>query len=197
MRARPYCFSAARFLRDAMDVNQVRAQLAGKLQHRELRIERSGIDVDERRVALSFASTAPYRRFFGNETLDVRDGAVRLDRLSRGGQLLVNHDPNQVAGVVESVRIDRDRKARATVRFGRSAFASEIFQDVVDGIRGSVSVGYAIHDIALEKKGENGGPDSYRVTDWEPYEISIVSVPADTTVGVGRAEPALEVVRST
>ena len=169
------------------DLEKVRSQLAGKLQHRELQIQRSAVDEDERRAALSFASTAPYERWWGVEILDLKPGSVRLDRLRRGAQLLVNHDSNQVAGVIEEARIDADRKARATVRFGKSAFASEIFQDVVDGIRSSVSVGYAIHDLVLEKRGEAGQPDTYRVTDWEPYEVSIVSVPADAGVGVGRA----------
>jgi HK97 family phage major capsid protein len=83
------------------------------------------------------------------------------------------------------VRIDSDRKGRAVVRFGRSARADEIFQDVVDGIRKLVSVGYRVHAAKLVETRDDD-LDVYRITDWEPHEISIVSVPADTTVGVGR-----------
>ena len=87
--------------------------------------------------------------------------------------------------MVESASIDKDKKGRALARFGNSEFASEVFQDIQDGIRTKVSVGYQIRDMILESKKED--ISTYRVVDWEPYEISIVSVPADDTVGVGRS----------
>jgi hypothetical protein len=55
---------------------------------------------------------------------------------------------------------------------------------VLDGIRVNASVGYIIHDLVLEKQEEDVA--TYRVTDWEPLEGSLVAVPADPTVGVGR-----------
>jgi hypothetical protein len=58
-----------------------------------------------------------------------------------------------------------------------SARGEEIFQDVLDGIRVNASVGYIIHDLILEKQEEDVA--TYRVTDWEPYEGSLVAVPAD------------------
>ena len=67
----------------------------------------------------------------------------------------------------------------------------EIMQDVIDGIRRNVSVGYMVHAMQLESSDETG--DTYRITDWEPIEISLASVPADTTVGIGRSlNPAQE-----
>ena len=95
----------------------------------------------------------------------------------------MDHNTRDQVGVVESVNLG-ERRGRAVVRFGKSARASEIFQDVMDDIRQNVSVGYAIHEIVLEKSSDDG--EVYRVTDWEPMEVSIVSVPADTSVGVGR-----------
>jgi HK97 family phage major capsid protein len=72
------------------------------------------------------------------------------------------------------------------VRFGKSVRAEEVFQDVaVDRIRQNVSVGYLIHEAKLVETKE--GVETYRVIDWEPLELSIVSVPADPTVGVGRS----------
>jgi HK97 family phage major capsid protein/HK97 family phage prohead protease len=110
-----------------------------------------------------------------------------LDRLESGANLLVNHDPNDVIGVVDSVTVDEgDGLARAVVRFGKSARAEEIYQDVKDGIRRSVSVGYVVHTFE-EVKGQ-GQTKVYRATDWQPYEISIVSIPADISVGVGRSD---------
>lgn len=143
------------------------------------------IDLSSRTVELAFSSETPVERWFGEEILDHSAGAIRLDRLEGGAALLVNHDWDDQVGVVERVEIGADRRGRAKVRFGRSARADEILQDVSDGIRRHVSFGYIIHKIEVETR--KGAPDLVRVTDWEPYEISLVSVPADPTVGVGRS----------
>lgn len=147
--------------------------------------ERSSVNDEQRTVELSFSSEAEVGRWFGAEVLDHSSGAMRLDRII-GGALLVNHDWDDQIGVIESVRVDADKKGRATVRFGRSVRAEEIFQDVKDGIRKQVSVGYRIMGAKLKETRDNGD-DVYLITDWEPYEISLVSVPADITVGVGRS----------
>ena len=151
---------------------------------------RENIDKEARTVDLAFSSEEPVDRWFGQEILDHSMGAVRLGRLRNHGPVLVDHDRRDHVGVVESVTIDSDRKGRATVRFGNSARADEIFKDMTDGIRSKVSVGYRIHEMVLEKESDAG--NTYRVTDWEPFEISIVSVPADDGVGVGRAESSEE-----
>lgn len=142
---------------------------------------------EDRTIELAFSSEEPYERWWGIEILDNTPGAVRLGRLSGGaGPLLMDHDARDQVGVVESVRIDADRVGRAVVRFGKGQRAQEVWQDVQDGIRRNVSVGYAIHKAQLIETSDTGA-DTYRVTDWEPLEISIVSVPADATVGIGRS----------
>ena len=142
-------------------------------------------DVEARTVELAFSSETPYERWFGDEILDHSPGAIDLTRLESGGAVLMDHDLHDQVGVIESVRIDAARVARAVVRFSRSARGEEIFNDVIDGIRTNISVGYFINDMVLERQGEE--KDSYRVTKWQPFEVSIVSVPADPTVGVGRS----------
>lgn len=149
---------------------------------RDLRIRQ--IDQETRTVEVAFASDAPVSRHFGEEVLEISATAIRRDRLNGGAAVLLNHDFDAQIGVVESVRIDR-AAARATLRFGQGARASEVFQDVVDGIRRHVSVGYMVHAVEVEAR--DGQADLVTVTDWEPYEISIVAIPADQTVGVGRA----------
>lgn len=98
--------------------------------------------------------------------------------------LLLNHDPGKQIGVIEKAWVE-DRKLRAVIRFSKSQLGEEIYQDVRDGIRTKVSIGYRVHDIVLEKQEDE--LNTYRVTDWEPYEGSIVAIPADASVGVGRA----------
>ena len=127
----------------------------------------------------------PVERYFGSEVLDHSPAAVRLGRLNNGAPLLLNHDRDEQIGVVESATIDaKAKKGRAVVRFSKSDDGEEIFQDVKDGIRRLVSVGYRILKTVTENK--PGGVEIVRVTDWEPYEISLVSIPADDSVGVGR-----------
>ena len=167
----------------------------GLTLERAFLFEREKIDEETRTVELAFSSEAPYERWWGIEILDHSKSAVDLTRLKSGGPLLCDHDSRDQIGVIESVRIDADRVGRAVVRFGRSARAEEIFRDVIDGIRQNVSVGYAIDDLVLEAK--SGDDETYRVTRWTPYEVSLVSVPADFTVGVGRAaDPAQEIKMS-
>lgn len=146
-------------------------------------VRADAVDEEARTVELSFSSEEPYERWWGIEVLEHATSAVRLGRLNGGGALLMDHNSRDQVGVVEKAWLS-GTKGRAIVRFGRSARAQEVFQDVVDGIRKLVSVGYRIVDMVLAAR--DGDNATYRVTDWEPYEISLVSIPADTTVGVGR-----------
>ena len=159
-------------------------------------VERAVVDEEARTATLAFSSEAPVERYWGIEILDHSTKSMRVGRLASGGPLLMDHDTRDHVGVIESVQISADRVARAVVRFGRSARAEEVFRDVVDGIRRNVSVGYVIHEARLE--GEQNGVQAFRVTDWEPYEISLVAVPADASVGVGRsAEPVISSLETT
>lgn len=161
--------------------------MSKKIETRTLyrQAEVSQVEEEERTIDLAFSSEEPVERRFGMEVLDHKPESIRLGRLRSSGSLLVNHNPDDLVGKVENVDIGSDRVARAKVRFGKSDRANEIFQDVKDGIRSGVSVGYQIHKLLEE--GEEGS-SVFRATDWEPMEISLVSIPADSTVGVGRSE---------
>ena len=152
---------------------------------RALLVERQAIDEAARTATLAFASETPYERYWGIEILDCTSTAMRQGRLRSGANLLCDHDSRDVVGVIESVEIGADRVGRAVVRFGKSVRAEEVWQDVIGGIRRSVSVGYMIHKAQLVETKD--GVETYRVTDWEPFEVSLVSVPADASVGVGRS----------
>jgi HK97 family phage major capsid protein len=158
---------------------------AGQELRREFALDRGAINEADRTVELSFSSETEVERYFGIEVLDHTPSAVRLGRLNNGGALLLEHERTDQIGVVVAARIENG-VGRATVRFSKSARGQEIFQDVMDGIRSLVSVGYRIH--RTESKQQAGGVELVRVTDWEPFELSLVSIPADDTVGVGRSE---------
>jgi HK97 family phage major capsid protein len=152
--------------------------------HREGTFERASINAEKRTVDLSFSSELPVDRYFGVEILDHSAEAVDLSRLQSGGPLLMDHNSRDQIGVVDRAWLG-DKRGKATVRFGNSQRAKEIFQDVMDGIRGSVSVGYRIDTLVTEKVEK--GVETMRATKWSPMEISLVSIPADPTVGVGRS----------
>jgi HK97 family phage major capsid protein len=147
----------------------------------EARVE----SVDDRRVSMSISSESPVQRSYGDEVLDHKPESIDLSFINSGrAPLLLDHDPEKQIGVIESVSLDASaRKLRATVRFSKNALASEVYSDVADNIRGNVSIGYSIAKMVKENNGA-----IYRATSWRPMEASIVSIPADVTVGVGRSD---------
>ena len=140
------------------------------------------VSEDERTIEFPFSSEYPVARYFGDEVLQHDKRSADLARLNDAAPLLFNHDPNKVIGVVERAWIDGQKKrGYAAVKFSRNAFAQEVLADVKDGVLRNVSFGYAINDM------EQRGSGEFVATSWAPYEISVVSIPADPTVGVGRS----------
>lgn len=152
--------------------------------HRTIELDRAAINPEARTVELSFSSESPVERWFGFEILDHDPKSVDLRRLKNNAPLLVEHRSGDQVGVVESAKIE-GRRGKAVVRFGRSTRAEEIFNDVKDGIRTLVSVGYRVDKMVTEKVEQE--VETLRATSWMPMEISLVAVPADDTVGVGRS----------
>jgi len=145
------------------------------------------MSADTRKRTLSFSSETPVERWFGNEILDHSPSSVRMDFMSSGNApLLMHHDMRQQIGVVSSAQL-AGKRGDATVRFGRTGQANDALQNVDDGIYRNTSVGYRVRAMKLESTQDD--EDTYRITDWEPFEVSIVGVPADSTVGIGRGEP--------
>lgn len=146
---------------------------------------------NERKFILSFSSEEPYERYWGVEILSHAEGAIDLTRLNTIGCVLFNHDRDKVLGKVLRAWVEDDR-GNAEIEFDDDADAEVIYQKVKNKTLKGVSVGYRIHtweEVAQGKKSSDGrfdGPCDI-ATYWEPFEISIVSVPADPTVGVGRS----------
>lgn len=139
-------------------------------------------EVEDRTYEFPFSSEYPVARYFGNEILSHDVKAADLSRLNDGAPLLFNHNPDKVIGVVERAYIDgKKRRGYARVRFSRNPFAQEVLSDVKDGVLRNVSFGYSI-----DKMEERGSGD-FVATAWSPYEVSVVSVPADPGVGIGRS----------
>ena len=139
--------------------------------------------VDDRTLWISVSSEVAVRQWFGDEILVHSDKSVDLTFFGGGSApLLLDHDPHKQIGVVEEARLE-NKRLHARVRFSKSEKATEIFNDVVDSIRSNVSVGYNVEKTSTDEREE-----IVTVTRWTPKEVSIVSIPADSTVGVGRSE---------
>ena len=166
-----------------------------EILHRSNAMDAKVIDEKTRSVHIAVSSELGVDRSFGKEILDHSEDSIDLEFLRSGrAPLLLDHDPEKQIGVIESVSLDGDRVLRSKVRFGRSALAQEVYQDVLDGIRGNVSVGYRVNKMERDATDKN----AYRVKSWSPMEVSVVSIPADPSVGVGRSavspepEPKIE-----
>ena len=140
---------------------------------------------------LDFWTGKRYREVLGH-----KPGECDLGRFESGrAPVLIDHRGDLV-GVIRSARIDKDRVLRAIVRLSRSERGREIAQDILDEIRQSTSIGYDPREALLVEQNDELG-DLWRVTNWEALELSLVSVPADATVGVGRsAEDGTHPVRA-
>lgn len=145
---------------------------------------------NERKFILSFSSEEPYERWWGIEILDHSEGAVDLTRLNEIGVLLYNHNRDKVIGKINRAWIE-EMRGMAEVEFDADDESELIYQKVAGGTLKGVSVGYQIdswEEVMPNKQSADGrftGPADI-ARKWIPYEVSIVSVPADPTVGVGR-----------
>ena len=147
---------------------------------------------NERKFTLSFSSEEPYNRWWGTEILSHTESAVNLERLNSIGVVLYNHNREKVIGKVLRAWVDGNRGC-AEIEFDSDDTSEIIYQKVSSGTLKGVSVGYIVdvwEEVSANKQSSDGrftGPCDI-ATRWTPYEISIVSVPADPTVGVGRSQ---------
>ena len=149
----------------------------------------SYIDEKTRRVRIGVSSESEVERSFGLEVLSHKAEDVDMSFMASGtAPLLNNHNMDEQIGVVEEYKLDEAAKRTvAVVRFGKSALAREVFDDVKDGIKRNISVGYKVNKLEQSSNDKIG--DHYRAS-WTPMEASVVSIPADQSkqVGVGRSK---------
>lgn len=165
---------------------------------RSFNLERAAIDVEKRTVPLSFSSeTTEVIRWGDIEILDHSPGAVDLTQLNEIGVLLFNHNVNIPIGGIESAYISEDRRGQAVVSFDEDEESDKYFKKVLRGSLKAVSCRYDVlvweyvKPNEISTCGRYAGP-CYIARKWKPTEISIVSLPADSSVGVGRSAEADE-----
>ena len=167
---------------------------SGETSYRSIDLARAEyIDEDKRTVRIALSSEEPVERSFGIEILDHSRESVDMEWAKSGNMpVLLDHDSRSLVGIVESFELDSaTNRTLAHIRFGRSELAQEAWQDVLDGIRKSVSVGYKINSMVRDESAEDA---TFRAN-WTPMEASLVSLPADTNpmIGVARSKDTAEV----
>lgn len=142
-------------------------------------------DGKDRKLTLSASSTEPYGRDYGVEVLSHQSNAIRMERFNRAAvPLLFNHNWDDPIGMVTGARVENNRLMVDAQVFATQR-AEEVLTMVQGGLR-NVSIGYRVHEFAVDQK-----TDTYTAVDWEPLEVSVVTVPADSTVGIGRKDEQL------
>ena len=148
----------------------------------------SYLDEENRTVRIGVSSEEPVERSFGMEVLGHSESDINMEFIASGrAPLLLDHDMTKQIGVIEEFKLDETAKrTTAVVRFGKSELAREVYEDVKDGIRMNISVGYRVDKLSRMEKDD----ETYYKAEWTPMEVSSVSVPADQSrlVGVGRSK---------
>ena len=161
-----------------------------KKQVRTLTIDSVDSQASAAFIPMSLSSETPYLRSFGNEILLHGPDNIDMSRAEPNGlPLLVNHDDSKLPiGRLKNVRLDSDtKKLRADAYFSTRPEAQAVRQDILDGVLGDVSIGYRILDYTVDKSIDDT-PNNVFVTRWAVHECSIVGIPADASVGVGRSD---------
>ena len=158
--------------------------------YREIKFRQMEGEGNERRFELSFSSEEPYDRWFGPEILDHSDGAIDLSRLNEIGCVLFNHNRDKPIGRIVEASV-KDGRGVAIIEIDDDDESEVIFKKMNSGTLKGVSVGYIVDSWEEVSPGKQSADGKYTgpcniARKWTPYEISIVTVPADASVGVGR-----------
>jgi HK97 family phage major capsid protein len=148
------------------------------------------VDEEKRTARFPISSETPVRKRGGYyEILDHSQSSVRLAVLQTGANVIMDHEAARVVGVVENAALTAERRVEVLARFSNNSDeARVVFADVRDRIRRNVSFGYNIYDGKREGTAQDGLP-IVRITDWEAYEVTFTSVPADPMrTGLGRTK---------
>ncbi|MEG3437692.1 phage major capsid protein [Pannus brasiliensis CCIBt3594] len=180
-----------------MVATQVKAPETGKIFTREFTAKVRAVEGSSDRITFSFSSEEPVDRWWYREILSHEPGAFDLSRVS-GMNWLWNHKMDVVLGKVERIWLGDDKRLYAETRWSKKPSVQDFRIDVEDGILTNMSFGYSVEeyqrqaipaqdDVDPEEDDIDEECPTYIGTKWKIYEISLVSVPADSTVGIGRA----------
>lgn len=155
---------------------------------RDAELRATSFNKGDNSIEMIFSTGAAVRRYswrdgvYYDEVLDMKPASVRLDRLNAGAPFLNTHDAWDlsciIGSVVEGSASIRGGKGICRVRLSQAPEHEGIITNIRAGVIKNISVGYRIHEVQ-KTVGEEGAVETWRVTDWEPLEVSAVPIPAD------------------
>ena len=151
----------------------------------------SELNAADNTLRMSISSEEPYLRFgwvdgkFGEyyEVLDHGPNGCDMSRLQNGAALLFNHDRNVMLGTISAPTIQGTR-AYGMARISDAEDIKDHRTRIREGILKDTSVGYSVISDG-EEIGERDGIPMLKFR-WAPHEVSLVTIPADASVGIGR-----------
>lgn len=166
----------------------------------QVRILTDSYNEEQRTVDVVIATDYPARMYdwlnnvYFNEILDFSNTAIRRARLDAGLPLLDNHAKygsvtTAVLGIVQNWRMEGTQLI-GTLKISGREDCKGLLQDIKDGIVRFLSVGYNVFKYLIERLATEAEIATYRAIDWEPYECSFVTVPADPNCSVRTLETA-------
>lgn len=154
-------------------------------QMNEMFFQKYEVDKQEMKITFSCASDFPYykqengKQFY--EVLQITESAVDFSRLNNGAPLLWQHQTEKQIGIVQKAWIEGN-KIVVRVKFRRNdQFSVSVFNDILDGTIKNISVGYLVNHY---KEQRIDGYLYHKVDNFMIFQISVVSIPADNTVGI-------------
>ena len=157
----------------------MKRDIGGKFFHREITLRAEGTDGA---YVASFSSNNPVKRWFGNEILSHDSEAVDLSRVVDGNMpLLYQHDTDVLIGYASDFSLSNNRLS-GTIRFSENGRGPEVRAQVDEGMPFGISIGYRVDEWS-----ERADSEDVTVTRWTLYEVSVVTVPADVSVGINRS----------
>lgn len=161
------------------------ARAGGSLLIRAAEITPGKVNREARTCELSFSSEFPVERWGDEEVLLHGKGNADLSRLTSVACVLINHDPNQRGAAIRTAEIV-DKRGVALIYFPKTDMGEQTLEEVDSGTLRGVSFAYNILRHHTEELG--GGRQKVIADEWAAFEITLTPIPADPTVGVGRAD---------
>jgi HK97 family phage prohead protease len=158
--------------------------MTDNIRERFVKIQKRNNDGNDIYTA-SLSSDYPVERFGFTEILEHKNDSINMERASNGLALLFNHDVDNVIGRVNDIRLRNDGKLEGNLIFSQTPNGQERKTQVDEGTLTDISIRYSI-DEENEQVDQDSNKRTYTVTRWTPMEASVVTVPADHTVGIGR-----------
>lgn len=168
--------------------------------YREAPVKAETFSEENRTVDVVWATTTPVLRYLWlengepqpyYEVLSMNPAHIVLERFAKGLSVLDSHNREStdcVLGIAKDPVFPKDEHGEHTESWCKARFSSNnlraepVFKDIKDKILIHWSFGYDVLEMEETDRAINGIP-VYLATLWEPFELSVVPVPADPNAG--------------